>query len=66
MVSSPSINVYNNANKVYNLFKLYLKRGVGLSRRMVAQNRKIAAITKHEGFKWVKRKHYYNRAINPE
>jgi hypothetical protein len=26
----------------------------------------IAAITKHEGFKWVKRKHYYNRNINPE
>jgi len=26
----------------------------------------IAAITKHEGFKWVKRKYYYNRDINPE
>jgi len=26
----------------------------------------IAAITKHEGFKWVKRKHYYNSELNPE
>lgn len=26
----------------------------------------IAAITKHEGFKWVKRKHYYRRELNPE
>jgi|Deesub1362A_J573_1020465.scaffolds.fasta_scaffold00354_19 hypothetical protein len=26
----------------------------------------IAAISKHEGFKWVKRKHYYSRELNPE
>jgi hypothetical protein len=26
----------------------------------------IAAITKHEGFKWVQRKHYYDRRFNPE
>ncbi len=26
----------------------------------------IAAITKHEGFKWVKRKHYYGSELNPE
>lgn len=26
----------------------------------------IAAVTKHEGFKWVKRKHYFNAALNPE
>lgn len=25
----------------------------------------IAAITKHEGFKWIKRKHYYNSELNP-
>lgn len=25
----------------------------------------IAAITKHEGFKWVRRKHYYDPALNP-
>lgn len=25
----------------------------------------IAAITKHEGFKWVKRKHYYDSRLNP-
>jgi hypothetical protein len=26
----------------------------------------IAAITKHEGFKWIKRKYYYDRKLNPE
>jgi hypothetical protein len=26
----------------------------------------IAAITKHEGFKWVLRKHYFTRELNPE
>ena len=26
----------------------------------------IAAITKHEGFKWVKRKFYFDRALNPD
>ena len=26
----------------------------------------IAAITKHEGFKWVRRKYYYSRDLNPE
>jgi hypothetical protein len=25
----------------------------------------IAAITKHEGFKWVQRKHFYNHELNP-
>jgi hypothetical protein len=26
----------------------------------------LAAITKHEGFKWVRRKHYYRQDLNPE
>lgn len=26
----------------------------------------IAAITKHEGFKWIERKYYYERSLNPE
>jgi len=26
----------------------------------------IATITKHEGFKWIKRKHYFNTILNPE
>ena len=26
----------------------------------------IAAITRHEGFKWVKRKHYFSSELNPE
>ena len=24
----------------------------------------IAVITKHEGFKWIERKHYYNQELN--
>lgn len=26
----------------------------------------LAAITKHEGFKWIRRKYYYDRRLNPE
>lgn len=26
----------------------------------------VAAISKHEGFKWVRRKHYYSSELNPE
>lgn len=26
----------------------------------------VAAITKHEGFKWIRRKYYYSRELNPE
>lgn len=26
---------------------------------------KSAAITKHEGFKWVRRKHYFDSTLNP-
>ncbi|MPZ29573.1 MAG: hypothetical protein GEV13_01010 [Rhodospirillales bacterium] len=26
----------------------------------------VAAVTKHEGFKWVKRKHYFDQTLNPE
>lgn len=26
----------------------------------------VAAISKHEGFKWIRRKHYYNRELNRE
>ena len=26
----------------------------------------VAAITKHEGFKWIQRKHYYEQNVNPE
>ena len=25
----------------------------------------VATVTKHEGFKWIKRKHYYSRELNP-
>lgn len=25
----------------------------------------VATVTKHEGFKWIKRKYYYDRDLNP-
>jgi hypothetical protein len=31
----------------------------------VAGLTEIAAVTKHEGFKWVSRKHYFDQALNP-
>ena len=31
----------------------------------VAEPTDVAAITKHEGFRWVRRKHYYSPALNP-
>jgi hypothetical protein len=38
------------------------KRGAGT----VGGPTESAAITKHEGFKWVKRKHYFDAALNPK
>ena len=32
---------------------------------MVGGPVEIAAVTKHEGFKWVMRKHYYDARLNP-
>lgn len=34
--------------------------------QMVGGPIEIAAITKHEGFKWIERKHYYNQRVNRE
>lgn len=34
--------------------------------QMVGGMVEIAAITKHEGFKWISRKHYYDQALNKE
>jgi hypothetical protein len=34
--------------------------------QMVGGPIEIAAITKHEGFKWISRKHYYERILNKE
>lgn len=31
----------------------------------VAQPIDSAAITRHEGFRWVRRKHYYSAGVNP-
>jgi hypothetical protein len=34
--------------------------------KMVGGPIEIAAISKYEGFKWIKRKHYYSQELNPE
>ena len=34
--------------------------------QMVGDPIEIAAITKHEGFKWISRKHYYDQTLNKE
>jgi hypothetical protein len=34
--------------------------------QMVGGMVEIAAITKHEGFRWISRKHYYDQALNKE
>jgi hypothetical protein len=34
--------------------------------QVVGGQMEIAAITKHEGFKWIKRKHYYDGSLNRE
>ena len=36
-----------------------------IKRRKTVGPVEIAAITKHEGFKWVHRKHFYDGALNP-
>ena len=36
----------------------------GLRPETIGGPTEIAAITKHEGFKWVDRKHYYTSALN--
>lgn len=36
------------------------------SLQMVGGPIEVAAITKHEGFKWIRRKHYFHSELNPE
>lgn len=38
----------------------------GLGSPTVGGPIEIAAITRHEGFKWIKRKHYFSAELNPE
>ena len=34
--------------------------------KMVGGSVEVAAISKYEGFRWIKRKHYFDRALNRE
>lgn len=44
---------------------------IGYSRFLLGPNTvggtvEVAGITRHEGYKWISRKHYYERTLNPE
>lgn len=43
--------------------KQYVRFSIGSN--TVGGELDVATVTKHEGFKWIKRKHYYDRELNP-
>lgn len=51
------------AEFLVNLTKAYSRFSPGAP--CVGGPTEIAAITKHEGFKWIKRKHYFEQRLNP-
>jgi hypothetical protein len=51
------------ADFLVHLTKMYSRFGPGAP--TVGGPTEIAAITKHEGFKWIKRKHYFDPRLNP-
>ena len=49
-----------NRYKVWSIFKTY-----GMTdAQVIGGSIDIAVITKHEGFKWIQRKHYYDKDLN--
>ncbi len=51
------------ADFLVHMTKMFSRFGPGAP--SVGGPTEIAAITKHEGFKWIKRKHYYEQRLNP-
>jgi hypothetical protein len=43
----------------------YVRFGVMRQPKTVGGPVEIAAITKHEGFRWVQRRHFYPESLNP-
>lgn len=61
--SMPVHDAINLANFLVDLTKKYFAFLPGAN--VVGGDTDIATVTKHEGFKWIKRKYYYSRELNP-
>ena len=61
--SMPVQDAINLANFLVDVAKKYSAFLPGAN--VVGGNTDIATVTKHEGFKWINRKYYYSRDLNP-
>lgn len=59
----PIQDVIDLAEFLVHLSSMYYRFRMGT--QIVGGPTEVAAITKHEGFKWIKRKYYYDRGLNP-
>jgi hypothetical protein len=59
----PTIDAIDLARFLVETTKLYVRFSIGSN--TVGGEIDIAVVTKHEGFKWIKRKHYYDHSLNP-
>lgn len=59
----PVQDAINLADFLVDITKRYFSFKPGAD--IVGGDTDIAVVTKHEGFKWIKRKHYYPAALNP-
>ncbi|MGA2934838.1 MAG: hypothetical protein ABSD81_06760 [Methanomicrobiales archaeon] len=64
VASMPIQDAINLAEYFVDLTEKFFKYASGAT--TVGGPIELAAITKHEGFKWVRRKHYYLRELNPQ
>lgn len=60
----PVVDAINLADFLVDTTKRYFRFLPGAD--IVGGATDIATVTKHEGFKWIKRKHYYAAALNPQ
>lgn len=60
----PVVDAINLADFLVDLTKRYFRFLPGAD--IVGGATDIATVTKHEGFKWIRRKHYYPRELNPQ
>jgi hypothetical protein len=70
-LSTPLIHAAMPIQDVIDLAEFFVNLAIGYSRfspgaSSVGGPIEIAAITKHESFKWVRRKHYFSAKFNPE
>jgi len=60
----PVVDAINLADFLVDLTKRYFRFLPGAD--IVGGATDIATVTKHEGFKWIRRKHYYPPELNPQ